>query len=56
MRGKEAANHAARNALAKDMILMDRTDILKSVAEELVQENETARAESTYLRGWRIEA
>lgn len=45
-RGSHAAGHVVRNVTPADMIPTDRTDILKSVTEELAQEEEIACADN----------
>lgn len=50
MKGVEVANHVACNAIATDMIPIDGRDILKSVAEDLMQEEDRACVDNIYLR------
>lgn len=40
VRGSDVADHVARNCIATDIIPMDRTDVMKLVAEDLAQEEE----------------
>lgn len=40
VRSNEVADHVARNVIARDAVPVYKTDILKSVAEELEQEEE----------------
>lgn len=44
------SNHVAHNAIATDMIPIDRMDVLRSVAVQLRQDEERACIDNIYLQ------
>lgn len=50
VRDNEIVDHVVRNATTTGTIHMDRTDILKSVTQELMREEEKAHGDNIYLQ------
>lgn len=55
VRCTEVTDHVSRSAIATGVISMDRTDVLKSVTEDLVQEEEMVRVDNIYLEDEKTE-